>query len=100
MTSTIPRLKALRHSHCDTCGCNRCKWIDAALAGSNDRMQLSTEENLWLVEGVLSMDEKGGLNLEREGCMISLTEALAGRLGHYVLVLVGSTQEQAIGGER
>ena len=94
MTMTTPRLKALRCSHCDTCGCKRCKWIDAALANSDDREHIHVADDLWLVEGTLSIDEKGGLTLRHDGHMISLADALAGRLGHQVVVLVGVMQEQ------
>ena len=94
MTVTTPRLKALRRSHCDTCGCDRCKRIDAAITGSDDRAH-SPDDDAWLVEGILTKDERGGLALQHEGHMIALEEALAGRLGHHVLVLVGAVKEQA-----
>lgn len=94
MTNSITRLKALRRSHCDTCGCNRCKWIDAALTGADDQIR-SHDEDAWLIEGILSKDEKGDLTLRHEGKLISLEEALTGRLGHHVLVLVGAVKEQA-----
>ena len=94
MTATLPRLKVLRRSHCDTCGCVRCKWIDAAMAGSDNRVHSPDADDPWLVEGTLSIDERGGLTLQHDGHMIALEEALAGRLGHHVLVLVGAVKEQ------
>lgn len=89
MFHSTARLKALRRSHCDTCGCNRCKRIDTVLTGTGDHIY-GHEEESWLVEGTLSITEKGGLALEYEGQVVSLEEALAGRLGHHVLVLVGA----------
>jgi hypothetical protein len=94
MTATRPRLKVLRRSHCDTCGCVRCKWIDAEIAGSGERAQAHDDDNPWLVEGTLSIDERGGLTLQHDGHMIALEETLAGLLGHHVLVLVGAVKEQ------
>lgn len=94
MTSLIPqstaRLHALRRSHCQTCGCPRCRKIDQLLDQTAQSDESHPEQlQPWFIEGQLLADGQDGWVIRSDGVNIPLGDYLAPWVGHQVVVLIG-----------
>lgn len=89
MTAIRPELRSqienLRRSHCDTCGCARCRQLETLLEGAIDpppqpafgrhlRGQLTNSDRRWVLQ-----TEMGATSLE---------EVLGSASGHEVILLL------------
>lgn len=85
------RLRALRRSHCRTCGCPRCRRIDQFLEQAGQPLDSHPETNgAWLLEGRMLPDGQGGWAIQSASTVTTLNEALLPWAGHHVIVLIGT----------
>lgn len=90
---TPSRLKMLRNSHCDGCGCARCKRIDGILADTGETASGHPgSDDGWLVEGRLVRSGSQWF-IEQDGTRTPLDDLLAPWADHEVTVLVGMARE-------
>jgi hypothetical protein len=96
MIPSLSRLRALRRSHCDTCGCSRCQRIDAQLTVRDAVPDgHGGPDDSWLMAGTLVYDEARGWLLRADDSDQPLDEALRPWRNHDVLVMVGRAREGA-----
>ena len=92
---SISRLLEFRLSHCDTCGCARCRRIDQLLDQREQPHESQPNANdAWMIEGRLQRDGHGHLTITRGGMLEPLNEALSNWQGHRILILIGAHETQ------
>jgi hypothetical protein len=93
---SISRLHEFRLSHCDTCGCARCREIDQLLDPIERpaKSTLQTNDD-WMIEGRLQRDEHGQLTITRGDTIAALDDALSNWGGHHILILIGAREMQS-----
>ena len=87
----LARLRALRCSHCHTCGCARCRRIDQLLDEAGQTLDSHPEASgAWLVEGRLLPDGHGGWAIQSGETITPLGNSLSPWIGHHIMVLIGA----------
>ena len=87
----IAKLRTVRRSHCQTCGCSRCRRIDQLLAQANRNLETHPEESgLWLIEGRLLTDDKGNWFIKSGEKITPLSERLYPWEGYQVVIVMGA----------
>ena len=93
------RLRALRHSHCATCGCARCRWIDQQMEAAGTSPDFHPKATrAWLLEGRLLPDDQGGWVIQSGETITPLGDSLSPWAGHHVVVLIGARPVAQAGG--
>lgn len=92
---TVTQLHTFRLSHCDTCGCARCRRIDQLLDEIGQLRESHSEaDDAWMLEGRLARDEHGHLTIARGDTIAAVDDALSNWQGHRVLILIGAREPQ------
>lgn len=90
---SIIRLRALRLSHCVTCGCARCRRIDQVLDDMEQLHESRPEaDETWMIEGRLLRDEHGHLTIARGDTTATIDDALSNWSGHHLMILIGARE--------
>ena len=84
------KLRAARRSHCNTCGCARCRRIDQLLEQFGQSLQRHPEiAGAWLIEGRLLWDETGHWSVQAGDTITPLNKHLCPWVGYNVTILIG-----------